>query len=125
MINYQEKWQYTSDSGSAGGKSQYDYSYLPDDVENTCTLLKNGIEEIENQLKIIDNVAKAIGESGITWKGEDATIYIENMKKYEDDIRNLNKAYQAAIDTLTSTTAIVTDAGNRVAQAAVQELGLN
>lgn len=47
------------------------------------------------------------------------------MKKYEDDIRNLNKAYQAAIDTLTSTTAIVTDAGNRVAQAAVQELGLN
>lgn len=68
MINYQEKWQYTSDSGSAGGKSQYDYSYLPDDVENTCTLLKNGIEEIENQLKIIDNVAKAIGDQVLLGK---------------------------------------------------------
>lgn len=122
-INYQEKWQYTSDRGSAGGS--YDYSYSYSEVENACAIIKNGIQEIGNQLKEIDKVANAISESGTTWKGEDAATYIENMKKYEVDIQELSKAYQEAINILQKTSTVEQDRETTVGIQAKSQLSVN
>ncbi len=83
-----------------------DYSFLPEEMENACVEIENGVEEIRLQLEKIVNVANTISDSPNDWKGKDATKYIENMLTFEGDMLDLNSAYLSAVNTLRGTAEV-------------------
>lgn len=83
-----------------------DYSFLPEEMENACVEIENGVEEIRLQLEKIVNVANTISDSPNDWKGKDATKYIENMLTFEGDMLDLNSAYLSAVNTLRGTVEV-------------------
>lgn len=83
-----------------------DYSFLPEEMENACVEIENGVEEIRLQLEKIVNVANTISDSPNDWKGTDATKYIENMLVFEGDMLDLNSAYLSAVNTLRGTVEV-------------------
>ncbi len=102
--------------------STNDYSYLPDEMENACVEIENGIEEISLQLEKIVSVANTISDSPNDWKGADANKYIENMLLYEGDMLDLNSAYQSAVNTLRGTVKVANDRAIETARQVGQEL---
>lgn len=99
-----------------------DYSFLPEEMENACTMIENGLEELDIQLEKIDSVANTISESSNDWKGADANEYVQNIKLYEGDILDLKSAYQSAVNILRDTSTVVTARANETMNQVNREL---
>lgn len=99
-----------------------DYSFFPEEMENACKMIENGLEEIDMQLEKIDGVANAISDSPNDWEGADADEYIQNIKLYEGDILDLKSTYQSALNALRDTSVVATDRVNETTNQVNREL---